>query len=236
MKSILIKILFLTTLNGFSQILGDQKINSNNLTPWSNDNLEEYVGSYSFGFSEGETELRIVITDSVICAQLVSYVWKNNLKGFIPVFENFENVKIVKNKFYSDKSNGKFVIYNHKKGHSVGLLIEQPWNNWLEPNQTEFGQRFPDEKIYLNGKYPEASTQLLNYINLKKIKPIELKIMRNEIFARYGYKFISEGKMDKHFRKFDWYTPVYESVDHFLTSIENKNIAVIKKVELKNGL
>ena len=55
--------------------------------------------------------------------------------------------------------------------------------------------------------------------------------MRNEIFARYGYKFVTGGAMDKHFSKQDWYKPIYASVDAFLTEIEKLNIKVIQEVE-----
>ncbi len=42
------------------------------------------------------------------------------------------------------------------------------------------------------GKYPDSSTRLLTEIDLEGKSKQELRIMRNEIFASYGYIFTSE--------------------------------------------
>ena len=68
---------------------------------------------------------------------------------------------------------------------------------------------------------------------LCKMSKYELKIMRNEIFARYGYKFIEGGTMDKYFSHKDWYRGDYDNVDDFLTPIEKHNINLIQKCEKK---
>ena len=57
----------------------------------------------------------------------------------------------------------------------------------------------------------------------------DLDMMRNEIFADYGYKFQSE-KWQKHFSKFEWYKSSYENVDEQLTDMDRHNIKVILKV------
>jgi hypothetical protein len=60
---------------------------------------------------------------------------------------------------------------------------------------------------------------------------IELKIIRNEIFARYGMIFKKGSEMDLYFKKQDWYQPQYKSVDQFLTQLEKDNLTIIKKAE-----
>ncbi len=73
----------------------------------------------------------------------------------------------------------------------------------------------------------------LNDLELSIKSKQELKIMRNEIYARYGYAFIDGGEMDKYFRHQDWYKPYYTNVDSFLTQIEIYNIVKIKEFENK---
>lgn len=60
----------------------------------------------------------------------------------------------------------------------------------------------------------------------------DLDIMRNEIFAEYGYKFKLE-KWDKYFRSKGWYYPRFDNVDDKLTDIEKANLEVIKRVREK---
>src|SRR5690606_12322198 len=146
---ILFYVLFLVSGISFCQVRGDEKIDPNDILEWKTENIHDYSGSYSFGYSEGESELRIMVTDSIICAQLFRHEWTENPAGWIPVFENFENVKIIGDKFYSDKSNGRFVTYKPKNGHSVGLIIEKPFSSWIHSPETEFGQRFPDKEVFL---------------------------------------------------------------------------------------
>lgn len=80
------------------------------------------------------------------------------------------------------------------------------------------------------GKYPESSGRLLSETELKNIPKKQLKIMRNEIYARYGYIFKTE-EMSAYFKKQENYLAVMEEVDAFLSEIEVKNIALIKRLE-----
>jgi len=58
-----------------------------------------------------------------------------------------------------------------------------------------------------------------------------LQIMRNEIFARYGHKFIAGGEMAKHFATQTWYKAQFDDVTAKLTEIERINIALIQILE-----
>ena len=58
----------------------------------------------------------------------------------------------------------------------------------------------------------------------------ELWILRNTIFAKYGYKFTSEFLM-KYFSQFEWYNPQFENVDEYLSIIDKKNIDKIMLFE-----
>ena len=74
------------------------------------------------------------------------------------------------------------------------------------------------------------STRLLTESDLRGFSKQELRILRNEIFARHGYIFKSQDLRD-YFSKKDWYKPRYNDVTRLLNTIELKNIAFIKKHE-----
>ncbi len=80
------------------------------------------------------------------------------------------------------------------------------------------------------GQYPEASTRYLNDSDLEKKSTKELKIMRNEIFARHGYLF-EPGDMKDYFTKQSWYQPKSADVGSLLSPIEQANIQRIKEYE-----
>ena len=73
------------------------------------------------------------------------------------------------------------------------------------------------------GSYPEASTRLLTETDLAGKSAEELKLMRNEIFARHSYIFTSPA-LKKHFAEQSWYTPRFKEVYSRLSAIEKANI------------
>jgi len=83
------------------------------------------------------------------------------------------------------------------------------------------------------GKYPEGSKIYLDESDLVVYySKDELKIMRNEIFARHGYIFKTDD-LKSYFSKQKWYKPERENVDDLLSIIEKKNVATIKSAESK---
>lgn len=80
------------------------------------------------------------------------------------------------------------------------------------------------------GTYPQSSTKKLTEKDVENIRPADLRIMRNEIYARHGYSFQMDD-MRKHFDKEDWYMAVSQDVSDNLTSTEKKNAELIKRYE-----
>lgn len=80
------------------------------------------------------------------------------------------------------------------------------------------------------GVYPEASTRRLSASDVNYLSKYQLKIMRNEIFARHGYIFKTTD-MKNYFSNQRWYDPRYSNVDNLLTSTEKHNIELIKRYE-----
>lgn len=80
------------------------------------------------------------------------------------------------------------------------------------------------------GAYPEASDHILTPRELRRYSAYELRIMRNEVFARYGYIFNSSD-LKEYFNAQEWYRPLYSNVNNRLTQIEKINVEKIKEYE-----
>ena len=80
------------------------------------------------------------------------------------------------------------------------------------------------------GIYPEGSQRNLSYDDVEYLSPRDLKIMRNEIFARHGYIF-KTSDMIQHFSQQSWYRPLNNDVTAYLSKIEKENVDFIKMYE-----
>jgi hypothetical protein len=80
------------------------------------------------------------------------------------------------------------------------------------------------------GIFPEASTRLLTEDDVNNAYKEDLRIMRNEIYARHGYSFKLKD-MRQHFDFETWYMPFSTDVRKKLTPIELKNATLIKRYE-----
>jgi len=83
---------------------------------------------------------------------------------------------------------------------------------------------------YVPGLYPQASTRILTLADIRGLTKWDLKVMRNEIFARYGYIFKTE-EMIAYFKMQSWYRPRFNDVSARVTPVEKKNIAFIQQYE-----
>lgn len=86
---------------------------------------------------------------------------------------------------------------------------------------------------------PESDSRVYTREELLELTDEELRIARNEIFARHGRKFTSE-EMNSYFSGQTWYTPTYEAAefdalgDSVLNEVERMNRDQI--VELENNM
>ena len=80
------------------------------------------------------------------------------------------------------------------------------------------------------GRYPQASERFLSSGDVVNLNKYELKIMRNEIFARHGYIFKTPD-MRSYFSQQTWYHGQYDNVNSMLSDIEKRNIELMKKYE-----
>jgi len=83
-------------------------------------------------------------------------------------------------------------------------------------------------KVEVN--YTLESAIQTSAFDLDGLSPEELRIKRNEIFARHGYRFKS-ADLTEFFSTFDWYKPRYENVDNKLTDADKVTIKYIQQLE-----
>ncbi|WP_020529812.1 YARHG domain-containing protein [Flexithrix dorotheae] len=216
--------------SGFCQYYGDEKISSENLKQWVVGSTLEYSKTYHFGFSEGECDVRVIIDKDLVVVQIMESSFSSDGAQLINHYRTLTDTRIEGTKFFSKETDGEFMKYSNGDSFHAGLLLYKPWTEEFAEGG-EFGSVYPDDEVYLNGKYPEASLRLLQDEDFKNLTKQQLKIMRNEIFARYGYIFRSGGSMEKYFNQQNWYKPQHADVNGFLTIIEKKNIQLIRKKE-----
>lgn len=196
--------------------------------PTLKETYTDFSAVYHFGESEMESDLIILKVDDNYYAQLKSGSFNADATDWIWNYENFTNIRVEGNMFYSDQTNGEFVIGNDG---SKGLKIENSWSGLTEEDGSETGFWSYSVNNYYTGDYTEASLNLLTKADVENKTKEELEIMRNEIFARYGYIFKSGGKMDNYFKVHSWYHRQHKNVNKFLTGLEQTNVAFIKKME-----
>jgi len=102
---------FLLLVSKFSvnaQYIGESEINASQLSPWKSSIKRDYVGEYSFGFSESESTLEIKIVNGFYSAKLISGDWDSQ-GHWKKVIKTLSNVNISNGRFYSNQFSGKFV-------------------------------------------------------------------------------------------------------------------------------
>ncbi|HEY0051215.1 MAG TPA: YARHG domain-containing protein, partial [Pyrinomonadaceae bacterium] len=76
----------------------------------------------------------------------------------------------------------------------------------------------------------KLSTEVLTEDTLGGLFTEDLRILRNEIYARRGRVF-KDRELQKYFETTDWYQPNPDFKDDMLGEIEFKNLAAIKLAE-----
>lgn len=100
-------------------------------------------------------------------------------------------------------------------------------------NKDAIGPIYSSVKDVDNDDYIRLDKILGNRYNLVFLSPNELRLLRNEIYARKGYRFSSQDLME-YFHNFEWYKPTYsntDSVNQLLSDVDIQNIEFIMKIE-----
>ena len=79
-----------------------------------------------------------------------------------------------------------------------------------------------------NSRYRE-----LDIFSLSQMDNRNLRLLRNTIYARHGYRF-SSSDLNEFFGRFEWYNPRFDNVDRFLTDADKYHIQMIQSFENRN--
>ncbi|MFM7671280.1 MAG: YARHG domain-containing protein [Bacteroidota bacterium] len=189
---------------------------------------QELIGSFVGMFGDNKITLLItkVTPDSVLGRSIVA----GNDRPFKGYFQQAEHAwKFSVKEPGNHKDDGKFdfTIYAFNIDSITGTW--QAYDSERPEKKYELTRRkFEYHPEY--GLYPEASIRLLREEDVENMTKEGLEIMRNEIFARHGYSF-SKKHLREQFEMNDWYVPNTNSVQENLSSIEKRNISLIKRYE-----
>lgn len=80
--------------------------------------------------------------------------------------------------------------------------------------------------------FADSSMRQLDYAELAGLNAGALRIARNEIYARRGFRF-EDDALRSYFSRFDWYSPRTDTVN--LNAIEQRNVELIREAEARLG-
>ncbi len=181
-------------------------------------------------------ELSGIYLDNSTGDTIIFYPDKQVLKGFSKTdtstyrfgyeFDYPEIILVDSIALKFSKSNNQLLFYkvshpDYDNGWKAGILYKKlKKTHWFNISNNK----------NLKGKYQFASTQILIDGILNKYSSKELRIMRNEIFARHGYIFKTP-EIKEYFEKQDWYKAQQKNVNNKLSELERLNIQLIKRFE-----
>jgi YARHG domain len=93
----------------------------------------------------------------------------------------------------------------------------------------------PDPQSAWMGRWPETSVYVIRPDDLLHLSTQDLRLMRNEIYARHGYVF-NDQNLQNYFSSQPWYRPKGDNNSAIaeLTPVERQNIEIIRSREEAN--
>jgi hypothetical protein len=233
------------SFTSYGQLVRDHDVDESTINPWIEDSISKYSDRYIFQPNDGNF-LILIVDDTNVTAQIHypahwtegGYALESGIADSSEVDTHSEyvtltGVKISEGKFYSDQYKAEFITFESDTIYQ-GIKVHDSWSIWAG-YKYEIGVKRQENLMNIyKGEYPEASLTVLDSAYVTSLSKYELKIMRNEIYARYNYRFKEGGELAKYFSQQDWYTNStggYKSVQHMLTWIELRNIELIKRIE-----
>ena len=192
------------------------------------ESIEKILGSYVGQF--GDNKITLLITKAgagVVSGRTIVGGNDRPFEGTLAVENGTYNIEAREPGDHKDDGVFRFSIADADPSELKGSWKA---NDTKRPEKSYTLERKKFEYRPDVGNWPEASKRLLKTEDVENLPPGELALMRNEIFARHGYCF-SRKEMRQKFENEDWYIPNTVDIKGFLTEIEKKNIALIKRYE-----
>lgn len=190
-----------------------------------------YIGTFSGILTEKLTVWIITFMILAIAAM------KLNILKFDDVSEGKENKKVserdineykkqikdMENDVTSEESSEDLDYYDDSD------LSEDDYDSDLSEDSDNYSDSSEENEYVL----PDSAKRKLKKSDLKGLSKEELRIARNEIYARHGRMF-DDKKLQKYFDSQSWYegtVPASEFSEDVLSSVEKKNVAFIRQFE-----
>jgi len=203
----------------------------------------------SFSKNIGSDELILQYPSWSNDSSKVAYVTQHKEKTSINIFsvEDSRNVKFQLDEnsnhliccglmpWSPDNKEIAFTSYDdfHSKGRIFILNLETGKERFVTTgNVTDWrAAEEDDNNCFTDGEYKGSTTKYdISLITGK----VHSRLLRNEIFARHGRTFKSEG-LNEIFESCDWYKPNPNYTDDMLNDTEKKNVKFILDYEKKMG-
>ncbi len=138
-------------------------------------------------------------------------------------------LRILREEFYARRG---------KKFDAPGIRDYFNWRDWYKPARNQKAVRLTaveQKNVDLLAAYEaklreKLSTELVTEETLGYLFAEDLRVLRNEIYARRG-RIFKDVNLQKYFESQAWYKADPEFKDEMLNDIEVKNLAVIREVE-----
>jgi hypothetical protein len=158
--------------------------------------------------------------------------------------DNFQNVLLTEDKLKGltlmelRMLRNEFWARRGKKFAEAGIRQYFEWRDWYKPakNQKTVKLNAVEQQnvrmieVYEAKMREKLSTEVLTEEVLSGLFTEDLRILRNEIYARRGRVF-KDKELQKYFESTEWYKPNPDFKDDMLGEIEFKNLAAIKLAE-----
>jgi hypothetical protein len=158
--------------------------------------------------------------------------------------DNFQTVALTEDKFAGLSLlelrilREEFYARHGKKFDEPGIRGYFDWRDWYKPakNQKAIKLNATEQKnvdmleAYEAGLRERLSTELMTDDTLGGLFAEDLRVLRNEVYARHGRVF-KDPKLQEYFASQAWYKPDPAFTDDKLNDIEIQNLAKIREAE-----
>jgi len=149
---------------------------------------------------------------------------EDKLKGL-----SLMELRMIRNEFWARRG---------KKFDTPGIRQYFTWRDWYKPAKNQKTVKLnavEEQNIKIIEAYEakvreKLSTEALTEDALGELFAEDLRILRNEIYARRGRVF-KDKELQKYFESTDWYQPNPDFKDEMLSEIEFKNLSAIRSAE-----
>ena len=171
---------------------------------------------------------------------LICFAWKGGPVSHVGIVteNNGSDVKFIHTSLSGGVREDWYNSWNNKIFQWGVRLIDVDHQAIPQPRKTDKPKAPKIESSSIGRLFPQGSQKYLKAADLKNLEPHEIKIMKNEIYAKYGYEFHRTGSMIRHFANNTWYQSIPKTTRDAgkiyareMTDIERSNVDLLIRYE-----